>query len=156
MWNSTAPSSSVITLGDRLEVNNSSDSYIAYCWHSVEGYSKFGSYTGNGDANGPFIYLGFRPAFVMVKRATGGTANWQIMDTTRSTFNPADKWIEANESVNEQTGNSFIKEDFLSNGFKPRGGASSQDNIFGTVYTGYMEIADGPSMNLYGAQANAR
>lgn len=149
-----------IQTGTTIEVasyaeTGSTGDYIYYVWHNVPGMQKFGSYVGNGNADGPFIYLGFRPAFVMVKRATGGSANWQIMDTARSTFNPADKWIEANEPAAEQTGNSFIKEDFLSNGFKPRGGASSQDNISGSVYV-YMAWAEAPSMNLYGAQATAR
>ena len=92
----------------------------------VPGYSAFGSYVGNGDPSGPFIYTGFRPAFVMVKRTTGNS-NWQIMDSTRSPMNPANIWIEPNEPTGEKTGNSFIQEDFLSNGFKTVGGASQQE-----------------------------
>jgi len=157
MWGSTQPTDTVFSVGDGFaNTNGDGNDMIAYCWHSVEGFSKFGSYTGNGDADGPFIHLGFKPAYVLVKRATVDTANWQILDTARNTAgNPLDRWIEANESAAEQSGNSFIKEDFVSNGFKPRGGASSQDNISGSVYV-YAAFAEAPSFNLYGGQANAR
>jgi hypothetical protein len=107
--------------------------YFFMAFHSVPGYSAFGSYVGNGDSSGPMIWTGFRPSFVMVKRATG-TSNWQIMDSTINPSNPANIWIEANEPTGEQTGNAFIQEDFLSNGFKPRGGASQQDNLNGQTY----------------------
>ena len=97
-------------------VNGSGDSMIAYCWHGVDGFSKFGSYTGNGNADGPFIYTGFKPAWVMVKR-TNTTGSWAITDTTRDPFNPTDKGLVPDSTSAEGTGYTL---DHLSNGFKLR------------------------------------
>jgi hypothetical protein len=72
-WNDTAPTSSVFSLGDGVEVNTDTEDYVAYCFAEVEGFSKFGSYTGNGSADGPFVYTGFRPAFVLGKDSTSST-----------------------------------------------------------------------------------
>ena len=74
-WNNTAPSSTVVTLGSQQTTNDSGAAMIAYCWHSVEGFSKFGSYTGNGSADGPFVWCGFRPAFIIIKRSSS-SGNW--------------------------------------------------------------------------------
>ena len=132
----------VITVGSRASTNAGGLNFVCFAWHSVPGYSSFGSYEGNGNADGPFIYTGHSVAFVMVKRATG-TGNWQIMDTTINPTNPANIWLEANEVSGEQTGNTYIQEDFLSNGFKPRGGASTQDNLNGETYV-YAAFASCP------------
>ena len=139
-WNDTAPTSSVITLGlnDRLNANN--QDHIAYCFHSVEGYSKFGGYTGNGSNDGPFVYTGFRPAFLMIKR-TDSTHNWYMFDSTRTTTNPQGLNIMANSSAAEDGPNN-IPLDFLSNGFKPRGNGASQ-NASGGKYI-YMAFAEMP------------
>ena len=154
-WNSQSPSNTVITLGVVGDTNGNGDDHICYAWHSVPGYSAFGGYVGNGDQSGPFIALSFRPAFVMVKRATGGAGNWQIMDTTINPTNPANIWIEPNEPTGEQTGNAFIQEDFLCNGFKPRGGASQQDNLNGETYI-YAAFAENPFGGSNVSPANAR
>jgi hypothetical protein len=99
-WNDTAPTSSVFTVGNGTGVNNSSDTYIAYCFAEVEGYSKFGSYTGNGSTDGPFVYCGFRPAWVMVKR-TDSTGEWGIHDAARDANNVVTKVLLAENSSAE-------------------------------------------------------
>ena len=96
-------------------INGASDSMIAYCWHSVDGFSKFGSYTGNGDTDGPFIYTGFRPAWVMIKR-TNTTGNWYNLDIKRDPINPMFRRLYAN--LTNTQGTSGTDMDFLSNGFK--------------------------------------
>jgi len=126
-WSNTNPSSSVITLGgdpqnDWYQTNQTGQTYIAYCFHSVDGFSKVGSYTGNGSAtNGTFVYTGFRPKWIMAKRSDSGvaTSDWYIWDAERNTFNVAGKTVQANESTAESdSGNHDL--DILSNGFKLR------------------------------------
>ena len=131
VWASTAPTSSVFTVGTSADVNASGISYIAYCFAEIAGFSKFGSYTGNGLVDGPFVFCGFRPKFVMYKSTTE-TAGWAIIDTSRNTSNVADKYLNPNDSTAEGTSNLI---DVLSNGFKFRtiaGGnnASGQTYIF--------------------------
>jgi len=110
--------SSTITFVDAgANICGNSQTYIAYCFHSVEGYSKVGSYTGNGDADGTFVYTGFRPAWVMWKETSAGTHGWMIHDSTRSTVNAVDNYLIAN-SVNAEANHDFV--DFTSNGFKQR------------------------------------
>jgi len=120
-----------------LSSNNNGDNYIAYCFHSVEGFSKFGSYTGNGSADGPFVYTGFRPAFILVKR-TDSTASWGIFDATRNTFNAFTKALELNSSIAEVTATFG---DMLSNGFKWR--YTGAQNQSGGTYI-YMAFAENP------------
>ncbi|MAO20057.1 MAG: hypothetical protein CMJ25_04825 [Phycisphaerae bacterium] len=143
-WNDTAPTSSVITLGSGNITNGTTD-YIAYCFHSVEGYSSFGSYTGNGSADGPFVYTGFRPAFVMVKK-TSGTGSWYIYDLTRLGYNGANYVLAADSSTSEISGKEI---DLLSNGFKWRN-TTNNGNASGGTYI-YMAFAENPFKN-----ANAR
>ncbi len=118
-------------------VNKSGTTYIAYCFHSVEGYSKVGgSYTGNGNADGPFIYTGFRPAWVMIKR-TNGSGNWVILDNKREGFNPDQDGLDANSAGAE---GSAEQSDFLSTGFKVRNnstGNNGSDNTF--IYLAFAE-----------------
>ena len=139
-WNSTLPTSTVFSLGTSLSVNGSSADYVAYCFHSVEGFSKFGSYTGNGSADGPFIYTGFRPAYVMVKR-TDTTEQWHVQDTKRSPKNVATETLYANLSNAEGT-NVAQSVDYLSNGFKPRTNNSGYNASSGTYL--YMAFAEMP------------
>tara|TARA_B100001939_G_scaffold343769_1_gene357027 strand:- start:257 stop:1312 length:1056 start_codon:yes stop_codon:yes gene_type:complete len=115
-WNNTAPTSSVFSVGGHTSVNTNGTTYIAYCFAEKTGYSKFGSYTGNGSTDGPFIYTGFKPAWVMTKR-TDSTSAWQMFDNTRSPFNPTDKRLKADDNSAEDTN---LERDFLSNGFKIR------------------------------------
>jgi hypothetical protein len=140
VWNSTSPTSSVFTVNDN-QVNSSGITYIAYCFAEVKGFSKFGSYTGNGNADGTFVYTGFKPAFTMIKR-TDTTSDWNIMDNKRAvSFNPNTKELYANSSQAEATGGQTIR-DFLSNGFKLRG-TSGGTNASGGTYI-YMAFAEEP------------
>jgi hypothetical protein len=118
----TAQTSSIFYLGDSGLVNGSGRTYIAYCFAEKTGYSKFGSYVGNGNTNGTFIYTGFKPAFVIYKKAiqTGNAGRWSIRDNKRDTFNVATKGLEANGSSAENTGSQYWDLDMLSNGFKLR------------------------------------
>ena len=115
-FQNTAMTSSVISIGTHADINGSSNTYVMYNWINIQGYQRFGKYTGNGNANGPFIYTGFRPRMIFVK-LLNSAGDWWIQDTARSTFNPADKYIAWNRTDAEATG---IDVDFLSNGFKIR------------------------------------
>jgi hypothetical protein len=117
-WNNTSPTSTVFTLGAANEVNVNTSTNVAYCFSEVAGFSKFGSYTGNGSTDGPFVFCGFRPRFVMVKR-TDAAENWEIIDTARNAFNAADLPLYPNLS-NAEAATSPAREDVLSNGFKLR------------------------------------
>lgn len=146
LWNSTSPTSSVFSLGTSLGVNGSGDTHVAYCFAPIAGYSAFGSYTGNGSTDGPFIYTGFRPKFVMVKVTS--TTNWWIMfDSTRNPYNAANFELAANLSDAEYTANTsqYTLFDFLSNGFKLRTG-SLEGNSNGQTYI-YMAFAENPFKN---------
>ena len=119
-----------------------SGSSIAYCFHSVEGYSKIGSYTGNGSANGPFIYTGFRPAFVIMKVLDLSGGFWVLHDSTRDEYNESQKWLFPNSSSAEQTA-TYSKLDFLSNGFKIRSAPPDNINYSGNTFI-YMAFAEMP------------
>jgi hypothetical protein len=118
-----APSSTIFNLGASSAANgrpSNTDSMIAYCWHSVEGYSKIGGYIGNANADGPFVYTGFRPAFVIIK-ATAGTEEWYMFDNKRNTYNSVNQYLHPNSNGAENgyaQGDSQDIVDFLSNGFK--------------------------------------
>jgi len=116
-WNNTTPTSSVFSLGTNAGTNGSTN-MIAYCFADVTGYSKFGSYVGNGNADGTFVYLGFKPAWVMVKNANNSSADWTMFDVKRNTYNIMDKRLRANLNNAEDAPLGFI--DFTSNGFKWR------------------------------------
>ena len=115
-WNNTSPTASVFSLGNDGDVNGSGRTYIAYCFAEKTGYSKFGSYTGNGNSDGAFVYTGFKPEFVMTKK-TSGTSSWDMHDTKRDTFNVATKHLLAEDAGAE---GSTVVLDILSNGFKFR------------------------------------
>ena len=151
MFNNTAPTTSVFTVDSDGQVNGSGNTFIAYCFSEVQGYSKFGSYTGNGNADGPFIYTGFRPAWLLVKRASGGTQDWQLFDSKINPFNDATICLRPNQNNGDQTGNSM---DLLSNGFKNRLTGSSV-NTNGDTYI-YMAFAEAPFVNSSGIPCNAR
>jgi len=152
LWNSTAPTSSVFSVGDNTGTNGSADKCIAYCFAEKQGYSKFGSYTGNGNADGTFVYTGFKPAFVMRKR-TDATANWTIIDNKRDTFNLADAKLKPNlnEAENDDSSNGV---DFLSNGFKTRT-TDTEFNADGGTYI-YMAFAENPFVTSTGVPTTAR
>ena len=150
-WNSLAPTSSVINLGSYGNTNGSGNGMIAYCWHSVEGFSKIGSYTGNGASDGPFIYTGFKPAMVILKRIDS-TSNWHIRDAERNPNNPDTDWMEIDNAAAEQTGNAGYNIDYLANGFKWRGTVL---NVSGGNYV-YIAFASNPFGGENAAPVTAR
>jgi hypothetical protein len=151
-WNNTTPTSSVFSVGNSIAVNENGSTMIAYCFAEVKGFSKAFSYTGNGSTDGSYVHLGFRPAWVLLKR-TDSADHWVIKDSKRDSYNVADKRIYPNQSAAEDTSvNGTI--DMLSNGFKHR---SSNDllNMSGGTYIGFA-IAEQPFVSSKGIVANAR
>jgi len=140
LWNSTTPTSSVFSLGGPSQGTNiSALTYVMYCWAQIPGYSAFGSYTGNGSATGPFVYLGFRPRWVMIKR-TDTTSNWVILDTSRNVYNPQDLNLYPNLSAAEDDYTSTYPFDMLSNGIKFRANYANVNASGGTyIYACYAE-----------------
>ena len=154
-FNNTSPTSSVFTVNTNNSVNNSGGTMLAYCFAEKKGYSKFGSFEGNNDSNGTFVYTGFKPAWVMIKRTDSSTSttDWFIFDNKRNTGNPNDDYLEANDSATETTsGRNVI--DFLSNGFKCRQ-AYDDFNASGSSQI-YMAFAESPFVNSNGVPTNAR
>jgi hypothetical protein len=145
--------SSVIGVGVGVGFTSGED-YIAYCFAEKKGYSKFGSYTGNGNADGTFVYTGFKPAWVMIKRTTGSVYNWIIFDNKRNTFNVIDDRLRANTNDAEQTGSSTHILDFVSNGFKIRS-SNSAIGGGGDPYI-YMAFAENPFVTSTGIPTTAR
>jgi len=141
-FNSTAPTSTVFSIGTSTATNTNGNTYVAYCFAPVAGYSAFGSYTGNGSADGPFVYTGFRPAFVMGKASAGTNAagsNWFIVDLKRNTYNVMDLRLFPNLNFAENTQNVL---DFTSNGFKIRTTNTAENTNGMTVV--YMAFAENP------------
>jgi hypothetical protein len=141
-FNNTNPTSTTISAG--TDLSGSSSTHIAYCFSEVKGFSKFGSYTGNGNADGTFVYTGFAPAFVMIKM-TSGSDSWFMYDNKRSPFNVRGKYLVADGSGTDSNANAF---DFVSNGFKIRTTASSF-NGSGSSYI-YMAFAENPLVGTNG------
>jgi hypothetical protein len=147
-WNNTSPSSTVFT-GDNgvgYTTNGAAENYVAYCWTPIAGYSAFGSYTGNGSADGPFIYTGFRPRFILTKSSSLAGGNWLIQDTARGTYNAVgnsgspNSPLVANSSGTETNWNGAFSMDILSNGFKMRTTAASLNQSAETyVYAAFAE-----------------
>ena len=152
-FNDTAPTTSVFSVGSFTNVNKSGGAMIAYCWSEKKGYSKFGSYTGNGASDGPFVFTGFRPAWVMVKTSTDAGYNWTIYDDKRVGFNPDNDTLTANENRSEQT-SGFGHIDILSNGFKVR--ASTNDTNRNANVIMYFAFAHSPFVNSNGVPTTAR
>jgi hypothetical protein len=138
-WNNTAPTSSVFSLGSG-DTNTNSANFVAYCWSEIIGYSKMGSYTGTANADGPFVYLGFKPAWVLFK--SDNTAYWHLSDRTRQRFNPNFKVLYPGLQ-NAEADNSSADLDYLSNGFKIRQGNNLNLNYSG-VTTYYIAFAEHP------------
>lgn len=157
-WYDTNPTASVITLGNGGISNSNTDDFIMYAWAEVEGFSKFGSYTGNANVDGPFIYTGFRPAFILEKR-TDSAGAWYITDMTRDTYNPVNKYLMPDASNAEASGStsSGVYLDALSNGYKIRGaGAGQEYNRSGGTYI-FAAFAEHPFQGADGVtQARAR
>jgi hypothetical protein len=119
--------------------NQSSTTYVAYCFAEVEGFSKFGSFTGNGSADGPFVYTGFRPAFFLYKKSSF-TSAWWMFDAARNTYNVVSAYLFPNLSNAEGTENWF---DFTANGLKMRDRTDANTNDSGSTYI-YMAFAENP------------
>jgi len=155
MWNDTAPTSSAITLGSKPGTNKDAGSFICYAFHDVQGYSKFGSYTGNGSANGTFVYTGFKPKFIIAKR-TDAAKSWYMADSTRSPINVNTAYLTIEDNAAEDTSgdndNSYF--DILSNGFRLRQDFSHL-NASGAHHI-YMAWAESPFVNSEGVPTTAR
>jgi hypothetical protein len=137
----TSKSSTTVTLGGPNSVNTNGNTYVMYCFSEVAGYSAFGSYTGNGSADGPFVFCGFRPKFVITKRIDSGD-NWIMSDSKRGSFNFIDEFLNPNTSSAESNNNITTGIDYLSNGFKLRS-ADGSVNASGGTYI-FMAFAENP------------
>ncbi len=149
-WNNTSPTSSVFSIGSDAVCNANGQDFIAYCFAEKTGYSKFGSYTGNGNADGSFIYTGFKPAFLMVKR-TDTADTWIMYDNKRIGYNPNNYFLQANSNAAESSSDRF---DLLSNGFKPRYDWTPINASGGTYI--YMAFAEAPLVGSNNVPCTAR
>ena len=140
-WNNTDPTANVFSVGTAGETNGNGNGIVAYCFAEVAGFSSFGSYTGNGNADGPFVYTGFRPRYVMIKQTSGGGGSWELYDTARDTYNQASLLLEPNSAGAQQTAAGYVL-DILSNGFKLRGTGSGINTSTATYI--YMTFAETP------------
>jgi hypothetical protein len=135
-FNDTEPTASSFTLGNAPGINGNGNEYIAYLWSEIPGFSRFGTYTGNGSTDGPFVSCGFRPAFILWKNTTE-SASWEIIDTARDTHNPTDVGLFPHTNVDESTSRA---NDFVSNGFKPRNNNNTRnDNGDTYVFAAFAE-----------------
>jgi hypothetical protein len=148
-WGSATFTSTTFQTSDSFSSENGSP-YIYYCFAEKQGYSKFGSYTGNGNADGTFVYTGFKPAFTIIKR-TDTTNDWMVGDNKINPFNVTDNMLRANLSNAQQSGN-YV--DYLSNGFKPRLLGNAFNGSGGTYI--YMAFAEAPFVTSTGVPATAR
>jgi hypothetical protein len=142
IWNSTAPTSSVFSVGTSDYTNGSTKTYVAYCFAEVAGYSAFGSYTGNGSTDGPFVFTGFRPRWFLVKVTSGTTGSWHLIDTSRSPYNQVGVALYPDSSAAES---SDFASDILSNGLKIRN-TQAEINQSGATYI-YAAFAENPFKN---------
>ena len=153
VWDDQAPNSTEIKIGTNGGVNADGNDYIMYAFAEKQGFSKFGSYVANGSTDGPFIYTGFKPAWVLAKRSNGGSENWNINDNKRSPFNVTKIKLSPNlnNAEAEDTGYSI---DFLSNGFKIRNDGGDH-NSSGDTYV-YVAFAEHPFVSSEGVPVTAR
>jgi len=151
MWNDTAPTTSVFSVGSTGVSNGSGGTFVAYCFAEKTGFSKFGSYSANNNADGPMIYTGFSPAFVIIKSSNDSSRDWCILDNKRPGYNVVNKDLRANETDVERTED---RVDFLSNGFKLRS-ASGAYNSTGNTYI-YMAFAEAPLVGSNNVPCTAR
>ena len=146
----TVPTSSVFTLGTSGNVNRNSETFVAYLWSEKKGFSKFGSFVGNSNTNGPFVYTGFRPAWVLIKNSSANGENWNLFDDKRNGFNGSGEALRPNTNEAEYDRNV----DFLANGFKVR---DSSGEVSGSGNTHiYMAFAESPFVNSNGIPTNAK
>jgi len=156
IFKNTAPTSTVFSFGNDDEFNSTAtdQAIIAYCFRSIQGYSKIGSYSGNGNSNGTFVHLGFKPSWILVKR-TNSSESWQLVDTKRSPINVMDEVLRPDDQIAEQTnqgGGDSI--DFVSNGFKTLSSAGQFNNGSSTYI--YLAFAEHPFVSSEGVPTTAR
>ena len=152
VWDDTSPTSTVFTVGSNNKTNKDGVKYIAYCFTSIKGYSKFGDYQGNGNDNGPFVFTGFKPAWLMIKRTTAN--QWGIFDNTISPFNEIFANLDADSNSAENTATNYDDMDFLSNGFRLRE-ENDDINADGGAYV-YFAFAEHPFVSSKGIPTTAR
>ena len=145
------PTSTVFTTGYSNRTNISGGTFIAYCFAPIQGYSKFGSYTGNGSTDGPMVFCGFKPAWVMIKH-TGASEVWRIFDSARDTHNAMEKDLFPN--LNNAEGSGTARLDFLSNGFKIRDSGNALNDSGGNLI--FMAFASSPFVGSDGVPTTAR
>ena len=146
----TVPTSSVFTLGTSGNVNRNSETFVAYLWSEKKGFSKFGSFVGNANTDGPFVYTGFRPAWVLIKNSSANGENWNLFDNKRNGFNGSGEALRPNTNEVEYDRNV----DFLANGFKVRDSSGEVSGSGNTLV--YMAFAESPLVNSNGVPTNAR
>ena len=152
-WNNTTPTSSVFSVSTGNDANKSGDSIIAFCFAEKKGFSKFGKYTGNGNADGTFVYTGFKPAFVIMRRYDyNDNFNWIMLDNKRPGYNVISQQLKPNLSDVEDTGSNTFA-DFLSNGFKLRNTASDKNANGGSF--AYLAFAENPIVGSNNTPATA-
>ena len=154
IWNNTAPTTSVFSVGTVANVNSSGANYVAYCFSNITGFSKVGSYTGNGNADGTFIYTGFRSAMIIFKQTSASGEKWYIYDNKRNAFNITNSVLFPSASDAESSATTGAPIDILSNGFKLRG-TDAAGNGSGSTYI-YMAFAEAPLVSSNGVPAVAR
>lgn len=160
IWNNTEPTSSVFTVGNNGNINETNSGIVVYLWSGIKGFSKFGKYEGNNNADGPYVFTGFRPAWVMIKRA-GGANGWFLSDTKRVGYNGVatnsaavgNPELSPNLDRTEAEGNTNWV-DIYSNGFKPRITGNDTNGASETYV--YMAFAHQPMVNSDGIHSNAR
>ena len=157
VWNSTVPSSTEVSLGTYAAVNASGSDYVMYAFTPKQGYSCFTKYSGNGNAEGPYVFLGFKPAFIMIKE-TDSSSGWCMYDNKRALNNPGwynvnSNFLQANDTGPESV-NANLAMDFLSNGFKIRNGAGDINGLANSYIV--MAFAEDPYVNSNGVSNNAR
>jgi len=152
IWNSTVPTSSVFSIGTDGQTNSNNTTYITYAFAEKQGYSKFGKYTGSGNADGPFVHTGFKPAYVLIKPDTANN-HWVVMDNTRHEYNGGGTaYIFPNANESQQT--AYERMDFLSNGFKLRTNGGEWNGSGRNIL--FMAFAENPFVTSTGVPTTAR
>ena len=152
IFNDTAPTSSVFSVGTAEQTNDDGSALIAYAFTGKQGFSKFGTYTGSGNSDGPFVYTGFRPAWILCKCNSASSSEWRIWNNKMDTFNPVDNVLDASDNGAEDLTAEDV--DFCANGFKWRA-SGLKNNDSGETYV-YAAFAEAPFVNSKGVPGNAR
>ena len=151
-WSHNAPSSTIISLSGSGDSNGNGRPMIGYAFHSVKGFSKIGTFPGNGLTNGPFVYTGFKPALLFIKRSAGGTGTWLIWNNASDPRNTASQALKANTNDAQNVG--YWNIDLLSNGFKPKATDAELNGSGNDLF--YMAFAESPFVSSAGVPTTAR